>query len=813
MKKFLLFCSVCAIALHGLAADKYYLIKEEKDGTYKTPNEYGFYNIEKWAKDSATSGVFSEAFDSEADYIVKNSPRRLAVKGDESATFRGGRLILGEGKDHGALLLYMPKPNVIGFENKGLWLRKGCILLAGTSEAYVTDGPIVVDTNTSSDPYTDISFNGRNMVLTHNGTLSVFEGKLLSVGSKNAFGGGRYRGTLELTKENSCSAVTGTIAVVSAFYDDGSVIADYDTTFSVATTSFPGTLSIGRCCRLRTYSGNDCLTVGTLLLEDDSVIDVAYDTETGNCGLIAVSETLSVGGTVRISCSELPDTNGKVAILNAPAVSGITADNFKLASAEPGVDITVEEDEDGKLVVYVQKVSAVFAKVESFELENAGENVWSDGFATHQGTNYVLDCKFAGTAKVTAKMPDSISGYTFPGDSLTLGNKCTLYFVYNDNSTSVPFTCDWLRLYGGSIVSADQKGAVKLNGGRITAVDGTVKLAAGNGRSFIVESDIDGSAELLLMGYNGASGMPFASYSFTGDNSGFMGKITVRQDRIDEYTETDKETGEQFVRQRNDYDTKYNTLTISNAKALGGALQALSPKALTLSRFAQLRVNDDITLTKESNRGIYIENTGRIFVDQAKGNTHNFRIETSLAIHGTCYKEGNGVLELAGQMAFGSSADNVSKPPTAGYNGFVVTGGVVRVCSAGAIDGCSMLFHEGTSLELAVDFDNEELMAQGIRNVKTDTPFDLGEGVAKLPISLKFAEGVTAPSTKFTVPVLTVSANAAASVRDMLPAVKFPFKSYQATLVEMVEKDAEDKPKYVTFAYELKYQALKVIVR
>ena len=34
MKKFLLFCSVCAIALHGLAADKYYLIKEEKDGTY-----------------------------------------------------------------------------------------------------------------------------------------------------------------------------------------------------------------------------------------------------------------------------------------------------------------------------------------------------------------------------------------------------------------------------------------------------------------------------------------------------------------------------------------------------------------------------------------------------------------------------------------------------------------------------------------------------------------------------------------------------------------------------------------------------------
>lgn len=801
-----LFCAVCIIALHGIAADKYYLVKEEMDATYKTYTEYGFYDPGKWTKGGILSGVYSNTFDPEADYIVKNTHRRLAIKGDASATFQGGRIVLGEGKDHGALLVYMAKPNVIGFGNHGLCLRRGCILLAGVSKEYQTDGAIEVDTNTSSGSYTDISFNGQNMVLTHQGTLSVVEGKLLSVGAKNAFGGGKYRGTFELTKENSCQDVKGTVAVVSAFADDGSVIADYDTTFSVATTSLPGTLSIGRCCRLRTYSGNDRLTVETLVFEDDSLIDMAYDAQTGNWGLIEVSGTLSVDGTVRISLPGSFECDGKVAVLKAPASSGITAGNFRMASVASHMDITVEE-EDGRLVVYIQRSPTVYAKAETFDLDKAGAGVWSDGLDTHQGTNYVLDCGLAGTSKITAEMPDSVSGYDFPGDSLTLGDKCTLHFVYNDTSAVVPFTCKWLRLCGGSIVSASQKGAVKLKGGRITAIDGTVKFAAGNGRGFVVESDIDGSAELLLMGYNGASGMPYASYSFTGDNSGFMGKITVRQERIDEYTDAEG------THPRNDYGTKYNILTVSDAKALGGALRSLSPKALTLSRYGQFRATGDITLAAESNRGIFIENIGRIFVDQAKGKAHRLRIETSLAIHGTCYKEGSGVLELAGQMAFGSNADNVLKAPAAGYNNFVVTGGVVRACSAGAIDGCAMLFHEGTSLELAMDPENGELAGRGFINVRTDAPFALGDGVGKLPLSLKFPEGMAPPSARFTVPFLTVSAAAANSVRAMLPAVRLPFRSYRATLVETVEKDDKNNPKYVTFAYELRYQAMKVIVR
>ena len=195
-------------------------------------------------------------------------------------------------------------------------------------------------------------------------------------------------------------------------------------------------------------------------------------------------------------------------------------------------------------------------------------------------------------------------------------------------------------------------------------------------------------------------------------------------------------------------------------------------------------------------------------MEAGKTAPYTFRMETPLAINGDFYKDGVGTLELAGGMAFGE--DGLGANPTDGKNNFIVTGGVVRVCSAGAVDGCRMLLHKDTALELAVDLDNDELLGCGIRNVKTDTPFVLGEGVDKLPVSVVFDADATPPSTDFTVALLTVSGNAAADVKAMLPtAVKFPFKSYASTLVETTDEETGD----VTFGYRLKYQAMKIIIR
>jgi hypothetical protein len=109
---------------------------------------------------------------------------------------------------------------------------------------------------------------------------------------------------------------------------------------------------------------------------------------------------------------------------------------------------------------------------------------------------------------------------------------------------------------------------------------------------------------------------------------------------------------------------------------------------------------------------------------------------------------------------------------------------------------------------LAVDFDNEELLACGIRNIKTDIPFVLAEGVEKLPVSFNIGEA-EAPSTDFSIALMTVSSAAAQAVKAMLPAVENPFKSYSMTFTETVDEETKN----VTFGYRFVYQGMKVIVR
>ena len=819
MKKFLLFCSVCAIALHGLAADKYYLITSESSNS-----NGGFYNPSYWSSNGENTGTITQEFDPDAEYVVyKKSGSKIYIKAapdGKTYDFGGGSLVLGQGTSFGALYNYVYDTSendkkALTFGKDGLIIRCGGVLLSGANNKfYIVNGPITVDTE--EEAYAFLNFYYSNVTFSHRGTLTITEGSVFTVGDNEMANDLRpTKGNLILTDVASCSGVLGTLEIISALYKCDNVILDeYDTTLSVASTDLPGTLSVGTNCRLKLISGEDELSVGTLAFADNTWFDVSYDTEKQAFGKVNVTKELAIDGVVNVNVAKplYLSKTGKMAILTAPANSGLSIENFRLtdSSCDPFRSLTVEEDEEGRRVLYLNYLESPVFQLHSVAT-NAVMEHWSDGSATAvAGKHYCLDLSMITNkaAAVYLKMPSKAHAeeglaqnkeghHEFLGESLTLGRSCSLVWAWQ---TTVPreFKCKLLRLLDGSYIDGEQKAALKIYGGTLEAVSGTVKFGASNGRDMIVESDIKGSAEIILTGNLSANSSPYARYSFTGDNSDFKGLITVKQRLIDT-------TG------KNNYNTAYNSLEVSKRASLGGAMTKLTPKALTLTSYGQLRVAGDIILEAASNRGIFIENDGRISVQSSKKALYTFRIETPLAINGTFYKEGLGTLELAGSMAFGE--DGLAETPTEGSNGFVVTGGVVRVCSAGAIDGCSMELRKGASLELAVDFEDEELMAQGIRNVKTDMPFVLGEGVEKLPLSLKFAGDATPPSTEFTVPLLTVSSGAADSVRAMLPAVKFPFKSYQATLVETVEKDAEDKPKYVTFAYELKYQALKVIVR
>ncbi len=800
----------CAMALNCLAADKYYLLSNEQDGTFKDFSLYGFVNPARWTSDGTENGTSIDHFDPDADYVVRSKAYRLVVKGGSSKEFEGGRIVIGERGNHGALLIYAIDPYITTFGPNGLKLAHGCILLASSykNETYYTVGKIEVDTVDSE--YTDISFNTLNSTLSHSGDLIVNEGKKLSVGAYNGFGGGALLGTLRLTSVDSCKDVLGEISVVSRSNQVHGVKFDsYDTTFEVADTALPGTLEIGANCRLKLLSANDVLDVGTLSMCDNTWLDLACDAEKQAFGKVNVTTAFSVDGVVNIPAPPYLTTSVKVPILTAPADSNFTAENFRLADSacDPYRSLTVETDAEGRRVLYLNYLTVPVFQVHSIATNGVMEH-WSDGTsAAVAGKHYYLDLsKITNTAAgVRLWMPskehsqDGLSQnedgfHEFQGESLTLGDNCYLRWGWQ-TTTPREFTCKHLRMLDGSALDGDQKAAFKLKGGKLTVESGIVKFGVGNGRNLCIDSCIVGNADIELIGYSGKSSSPFGSYQFNGDNSNFKGRITVRQELI----ESDGVA-------RVNYAAAYNQLHIQNANGLGGNIESFEPKALVLARYGQLVVKGNTTLAQASNRGIFIEDIGRISVQTSKNSPYTFRMETPLAINGTFYKEGVGTLELAGNMAFGE--DGLGEMPEAGLNAFIVTGGVVRVCSAGAVDGASMEFRPGSALELAVDFNNEELLACGIRNVKTDTPFVLAEGVEKLPVSFNISES-DAPSTDFSIALMTVSSAAAQSVKAMLPVVVNPFKNYSMTLTETVDEETKN----VTFGYRFVYQGMKVIVR
>ena len=799
INKVAMFCIVCAAVLHGFAADKYYLTTSESSSS-----NGGFYKPTYWKTSEATGGETSETFDSEAEYVVAMKKGcKLYVKAapeGKSHSFEGGSLVLGEGLYEGALFNYVYNTaengaNVLTFGSNGLVIKCGGIVLSGANDKFnLVDGPISVDTSDGASAILNFYYNRVSFV--HRGTLSISAGSVFTVGTnKYSITSCPSKGTLKLTSEDSCAGVYGTLEIISVTNKLYNVILDgYDTTFSVASTELPGTLSIGSNCRLQLISGGDVLKVGTLVLDDNTWFTVPYDSESGKMGRVDATGALTVGRNVTVVLpSELPSGVKKVAILTAPASSELSIRNFKLATNSNLCWLTLETEGDRK-ILYVTFPDAVQTKASA--ILGSSES-WSDGTTANEaGKDYGLIDEVNGVSTtVTLRMPQDGSAYQFSGNSLNV--HYGTIFEWNWDGSQQVLTCPYLRIFDGAVLHGNKKAKLTIQGGVVDLVSGSIMLGSSNERTLYVNSEIVGHAEAVLSGLSvGTSGSPHGYYAFNALNTNFYGTIKMRQ------RHWKADDGTVYINFN-----KSGRLTISNALSLGGNLLKHEPKALWITRYATLIVNGNTTLAAASNRGIYIEDIGRINVGTKSNKPYTFRIETPLAINGTFYKEGTGTLELAGNMAFGSNG--LAETPTEGSNGFVVTGGVVRVCSAGAIDGCSMELREGASLELAVDFDNEELMAQGIRNVKTDTPFVLGEGVEKLPLSLKFAEGVTAPSTKFTVPFLTVSSGAAASVEAMLPSIKTPFKSYQATL----KKSTDAETGNVTFAYELQYQALKVIVR
>lgn len=768
--KSLLLSSVAALfSLVSDAATWYLISTENSDGAAK-----GFDNPSAWSSDGNDTGTKATDFSLGDTYIVRKNAHRLrvlGVAGCGNRSFAGGILQVGHNNNHGALLLYAKDPARIFFPR--ISLQHGCIMAAGDGD-FLLDSDIVVDTVETR--YTHITFNAyADMLMRLEGRLSATEASTLVMGMTNAFMTTDSSIGTRLEIASDCSGFNGAFSVVSLKQDR---LAIPDKSVLFGTTSFPGNMSFAQNCALGTLAVTNTLSVNRLSMGDNAFLSVPID---GNAaGKITVTETFAAAGSILILTSGTATPGARIPILEYP----ISAANDKVNFIVNDCVATVKkETANGVATVYLcyPRLAAVFQTSSTATLLT--DEHWSDESTENAaGKNYVVDLQglTVSASEAILKMPER-DKVEFRGDSLTIGKDCSLYFFRQNGR--IGFVCSELRMLDGSALRGDQKTYIDIDNGnsgapgRFVVPSGVVKLGVSNGRDLTINHEIVGAATLKLTGLQGKCSAPDGSYCFYALNTNFFGRIVadLQDDR--------------WVLQSGIH-ARHNFIKIKDYRNLGGDLPKLDPMALTLTKYDNLRVeNNDVDIPKKSNRGIFANGNGIVHVGKGK----RLRLNTQIAVNGAMYKTGEGVLELACPVRFGESGDS----PSPGANDmFVITGGTVRVASSDAFDGLRVKFTDIGSLEVVLDMEDETMVRYGLCNVKTQVPFVLNDGESKMPFEMS-VKGDAPALQSFTVGAVTVDASASDAVRAMLP-VRAP-KLFAKYLSEWaIVRDEENNT--VTFA-------------
>ena len=192
-------------------------------------------------------------------------------------------------------------------------------------------------------------------------------------------------------------------------------------------------------------------------------------------------------------------------------------------------------------------------------------------------------------------------------------------------------------------------------------------------------------------------------------------------------------------------------------------------EALTLGDQSALTPLVSVTLDAASNRGLYVTDSGAVNVTNA--NT-TLTLNWPLKVKGTMEKWGPGTLALGGTLT------------TNGACRLEVRQGAVQPLAQDALNGLTLSFGGGGTLL----FDLANLPANGARNL-VETPFELGEGVDKLPIEVK-GDRTQALANVISVSLLMVDSAAvsAADLRAMLPDPPHPYLGCKSEWT--IEEDA-----------------------
>lgn len=815
--------SLSTVCLAALAAYSPLLAEESAPVIYRLSKSASsvkggaLTNAVYWLDESGVLCAASETLDSNADYLVglkypdKDGEmycKTIRTSDSQDIVFAGRSLTIGDdtySKGYGVLYFssYQYKAT---FLNEGLFLRYGRMeLLKHSNVEFNAYGKVTIlaDETEKGNFYITRNDALTNQTVNFHGPLVGDESSEFSIRGVTArfLDASQYKGTIVCWK-NSGLGMSGVSQSKVSVLTNGTIFA---------------------------ASATDDWTLSTLSLSTNATIRAttvktadANGIEHVSCATIHVTEGFSTEGLakVKLSMSDIAfdGLTNRFVVLTAPKSAELNVDDFVLdldIGAYPEdmrrlAKLAVErgEERDSLVFTFEPVVSLVISDNSeqtacsraTTSFADGKESNWSDKRLPHEGAHYVVlkngdAIRYLNT--MGAGRSDSSSEYEmrhFPGESLTIGPGCVLTLYQS------LFKVKELRILDGAYVRLGQfstvkDGTVKIEGEKLVAPSGTVHIQVYANFTAEFSGDLSGEAMIRIPGIR-ETGSPQGTTRFAGDNSAFEGRFSVSQANYKGNVPTA---------------TNMQTLSVAATNQLGGVISEMAWDGITLKRMCRIHVSGNAALAKGTNRGLYIDSTsdvegtaflGRIVVISGK----EFAVETLLTMNGTLNKEGVGTLTLAAPVKFGEGA--VSDMPSANSNVLRIAEGTLKVRGADSINGLEIRF--GSSAKFVIDATScdSDSLRYGVRNVKTDTPFVLPDGEAKLPLEILYPQSV--PEEGVVLGIMTVRSSIAARIKAMLPEMPRRIDGKIVRNVEIV--DAVNG--WTTFALEIGVNhGTKVIIR